>query len=132
MLKKYFSIKIKKWSSGYRLMLLLLQQPWCWERLKARGEGDDRGWGGWMASLTQWTWVWASSRSWWWTGRPGVLHSRGSQRVGHDWETELNWTEYLMIFFLFFKSGHSLFISSGKRNIFWLQFCIMLLFQLSF
>ena len=58
------------------------------ERLKAGGEGDYRGWDGWMASLTWWTWVWASSRSWWWTGEPGVLQSMGSQRVGHDWMTE--------------------------------------------
>ena len=65
------------------------KRPWCWERLKAGGEGDDRGWGSWMASLTQWTWVWASSGSWWWTGRPGMLKSMGSQRVGHDWVTEL-------------------------------------------
>ena len=63
------------------------------ERLKAGGEGDDRGWDGWMASLTQWAWVWVSSGSWWWTGRPGVLRFMGSQRVGHDWATELNWTE---------------------------------------
>ena len=56
-----------------------------------RGEGDDRGWVGWMASLTQWTWVWVNSGSWWWTGRPGVLWFMGSQRVGHDWATELNW-----------------------------------------
>ena len=66
------------------------KRPWCWERLKA-GEGDDRGWDGWMASPTQWTWVWASSGSWWWTGKPGVLQSMGSQRVGHHWVTELNW-----------------------------------------
>ena len=65
------------------------KRPWCWERLRAGGEGDDRGWDGWMASLTWWTWVWASSRSWWWTGKPGVLQSMGSQRVGHDWVTEL-------------------------------------------
>ena len=55
--------------------------------------GDDRGWDGWMASLSQWTWVWVNSGSWWWTGRPGVLWFMGSQRVGHDWVTELNWTE---------------------------------------
>ena len=66
---------------------------WCWERLRAGGEGDDRGWDGWMASPTQWTWVWVNSRSWWWTGRPHVLWFMGSQRVGHDWATELNWTE---------------------------------------
>ena len=57
------------------------------------GEGDDRGWDGWMASPTRWTWVWVNSRSWWWTGRPGMLWFMGSQRVGHNWETELNWTE---------------------------------------
>ena len=64
------------------------------ERLKAGGEGDNRGWDGWMASWTQWTWVWVNSRSWWWTERPGVLQSMGSQRVRHDWATELNWTSY--------------------------------------
>ena len=63
---------------------------WCWEGLGAGGEGDDRGWDGWMASLTRWTWVWVNSRSWCWTGRPGVLRFMGSQRVGHDWVTELN------------------------------------------
>ena len=64
---------------------------WCWEGLGAGGEGDDRGWDGWMASLTRWTWVWVNSGSWWWTGRPGVLWFMGLQRVGHDWATELNW-----------------------------------------
>ena len=67
-----------------------LKRPWCWERLKAGGEGDDRGGDGWMASLTRWTGVWVNSRRWWWTGRPGVLQSMGSQQVGHDWATELN------------------------------------------
>ena len=61
-------------------------------RIGAGGEGDNRGWDGWMASLTRWTWVWVNSRSWWWTGRPGVLRFMGSQRVGHHWATELNWT----------------------------------------
>ena len=76
----------KSWLIGKRL--------WCWEGLGAVGEGDDWGWDGWMASLTRWTWVWVNSGSWWWTGRPGVLRFMGSQRVGHDWATELNWTEY--------------------------------------
>ena len=58
----------------------------------AGGEGDDRGWDGWMASWTGWTWVWVNSGSWWWTERPGMLRFMGSQRVGHDWVTELNWT----------------------------------------
>ena len=66
-------------------------RPWCWERLKGAGEGDNRGWDGWMASLTRWTWVWASFGSWWRTGKPGVLQSMESQRVRHDWVTELNW-----------------------------------------
>ena len=68
-----------------------LKRLWCWERLRAGGEGDNRGWDGWMASPTQWTWVWVNSGSWWWTGRPGVLRFMGSQRVEHDWATELNW-----------------------------------------
>ena len=82
---------------------LIGKRPWCWERLKTGGEGDDRGgegddrgWDGWhhqrIASPTRWTWVWASSGSWWWTGKPGVLQSMGSQRIRHDWVTELNWT----------------------------------------
>ena len=62
---------------------------WCWERLKGGGKGDDRGWDGWMASPTEWTWVWASSGSWWWTGKPSVLQSMGLQRVRHDCVTEL-------------------------------------------
>ena len=66
------------------------KRPWCWERLGAGGEGDDRGWDGWMASLTRWTWVWVNSESWWWTGGPGVLRFMGlqSQTRLSDW-TEL-------------------------------------------
>ena len=67
------------------------KRPWCWEGLRAEGEGDDRGWDGGMASPIQWTWVWVDSRSCWWTGRTGVLLFMGSQRVGCDWVTELNW-----------------------------------------
>ena len=66
---------------------------WCWERLKVGGEGDNRGWDGWMAAPTQRTWVWVNCRSWGWTGRPVVLRSMGSQRVGYDWMAELNWTD---------------------------------------
>ena len=81
---------------------------WCWEGLGAGGKGDDRGWDGWMASPTRWTWVWVNSGSWWWTGRPGMLRFMGSQRVGHDWVTELNWnikdlltwTKYFMMFWI--------------------------------
>ena len=81
-----------------RLMLKLKLQyfghlMWCWERLKVGGEWDNRGWDGWMSSLTQWTWVWVTSGSWWWPGRPGLPQSMGSQRVGHDWATQVNWTE---------------------------------------
>ena len=65
-------------------------------KLKAGGEGDDRGWDGWMASPTQWSWVWIISGSWWWTGRPGVLRFMGLQRVRHDWVTELNWTDLVV------------------------------------
>ena len=79
-----------------------LKSSWCWERLRAGGEGDDSGWDGWMASLTQWTWVWVNSGSWWWTGRPGVLQSKGLQRVGHNWVTELNWK----VMFCFLTDHH--------------------------
>ena len=90
------------------------KRPWCWERLKAGGKGDDRGWDGWLASLTWWTWVWVNSGSWWWTGKPGVLQSTGSQRVRHNWVTELNWTD-------------SYFICSKKwRNLkFWKSKCYL-------
>ena len=81
-----------------------LEQPWFWERLKAGGEGNDRGWDAWMASLTHRTWVWASSRRWWRTGKPGVLQSLGSQRVRQDWATEEQQQEagrFLLWWFLF-------------------------------
>ena len=68
------------------------ERLWCREGLGAGGEGEDRGWDGWMASPTLWMWVWMNSGSWWWTGRPGMLQFMGSQRVGHNWATELNWT----------------------------------------
>ena len=68
------------------------KRPWCWERLKSGEEGDDGGWDGWMASLTQWTWVWVSSRCCWWTGKPGVLQFMRLKRVRHNWVTEMNWT----------------------------------------
>ena len=71
------------------------KRPWCWERLRAGGEGDNRGWDGWMASLSRWMWVWVDSRCWCWTGRPGMLQFVGLQRFGHDWATELNWTELM-------------------------------------
>ena len=73
------------WPPDAKNWLTHLKRPWCWETLKAGG------WDGWMASLIQWTRVWASSRSWWWTRNPGVLQSMRSQRVGHNWATELDW-----------------------------------------
>ena len=89
---QYFGYLIRKTDSWKR--------PWCWKRLKV-GEGDDRGWwDGWMASPTRWTWVWVNSGSWWWTGKPGILQSMGSQRVRHDWASELNWTDEVLLMFL--------------------------------
>ena len=78
-----------------------LKRPWCWERLRAGGEGDDRGWDGWMASPNQWTWAWVNSGSWWWMGRPGVLRFMGSQSDTTEW---LNWTEYV-------SENHQLFLA---------------------
>ena len=75
------------------------KRPWCWETLKVGGEGDDRGWDGWMVSPTQWTWVWVDSGNWWWTGRPGMLRLMGSQTVRHNWVTELNWSEIIITFY---------------------------------
>ena len=90
--------------------LIHWKRLWCWEGLGAGGEGDNRGWDGWMASLTRWTWVWVNSWSWWWTWRPGMLQFMGSQSVGHNWATELNWTEPTPVF-LGFPCG-----SAGKES----------------
>ena len=90
-------LKLKLQSFGHLMQRLShWKRPWCWERLKAGGEGDDRGWDGWMTSPTQWTWVWVGSGNCQWTGRPGVLRFMGSQRVGHNSATGLNWTELNM------------------------------------
>ena len=103
--KSLFSLSVKEyptdgcwsWKSStlatWCKELTHLKRSWRWERLRAGGGGDNRGWDGWMASPTQWTWVWVNSGSWWWTGKPGVLWFMGSQRVRHDWATELNWTD---------------------------------------
>ena len=80
------------WLPGTKSQLIW-KSPWCWERLRAGGEGDDRGWDGWMAPLTQWTWIWASSGRCWRTGRPVVLQSRGWQRVRHNLTTEQGYLE---------------------------------------
>ena len=75
------------WSWSFNALATWCEEPthwkrlWCWERLRTGGEGDDRGWDGWMASLTRWTWVWASSGSWWWTGKPGMLQSMGHKEL---------------------------------------------------
>ena len=95
------------------------KRPWCWKRLKAGGEGDNRGWDGWMASPTQWTGVWVNSGSWWWTGRPGVLQYMGSQsrtRLG-DW-TELHWSccSELEITHSVNTMAHLLFWPSNKAD----------------
>ena len=81
------------WENVQSMFILLLSFLWIVDSLEKALmlEGDDRGWDGWMASLALWTWVWVDSGSWWWTGRPGVLRFTGSQRVGHNWATELNW-----------------------------------------
>ena len=102
---------------------------WCWQRLKAGGEGDDRGWDCWTASLTWWTWVWVNSGSWWSTGRPGMLQVMGLERVRHNWVTELNSTEWiskveLMIVWTFLK-GKICYMKIGlnKEIMVWLQNC---------
>ena len=73
------------------------KRPWCWERLKVGGQREDRGWDEWMVSLTWWTWVWASSGSWWWSGNPGMLESMGLQGVEHNWVAELNWSDLIYL-----------------------------------
>ena len=80
-----------------------------------RRRRDDRGWDGWMASRTRWTWVWVNSGSWWWSGRPGMLRFMGSQRVRHDWATELNWN---VIHYLWFYSP-SLLCCKTKNALLW-------------
>ena len=84
-----------------------LERPRCWERLRAGEEGDDRGWDGWMASLTQWTWVWVDSGSWWWTGRPGMLWFMGLHRLRHDWASELS-DASIKTFFVFYTASKML------------------------
>ena len=89
-------LKLKLQSFGHLMWRAnLFERPWCWERLRAGGEGDDRGWNGWMASLTQWTWVWVDTSSWWWTWRAGMLWFMGLQKAGHGWVTEPNWTSLM-------------------------------------
>ena len=99
------------------------KRPWCWEGLGAGGEGDARGWDGWMASPTLWTWVLVDSGSWWWTRRPGVLRFMGSWRVRHDWVTELKWNalkhilKHLLSLFLFISTIELLQIFFSSLSI---------------
>ena len=108
--------EVKNWLIG--------KKPWCWERWKGVGEGDDRGWDGWMASPTQWTWVWVNCRSRWWTRKPGVLQSMGSQRVRHNWLTKLNCTELVTPWTAECQAPSSSTISrvcSNSLTLSWLQ-----------
>ena len=95
----------KSWLTG---------KDWCWERLKAGGEGEGRRWDGWMASPTQWTWVRVNSGSWWWTGKPGVLQSMGLQRIGHDWATELNLLPESLD--CYYRSWHHIYYTASKEK----------------
>ena len=90
---------------------LIGKDPDSGKYTRQSGKGIDRGWDGWMTSLTQWTWVWVSSGSWWWTGRPGLLQSMGSQRVGCDWVTELNWTDDWLQHFMARAIFHNIKVS---------------------
>ena len=93
------------------------KRPWFWERLKTEGEGDNRAWGGGMVLPTWWAWVWASSRSWWWTGKPGVLQSMGLQRVRHYWVTELNGVKQVHRRQMTFEK-----VRQSFKNWFWIWF----------
>ena len=102
---QYFGHLMRRTASLEKTLML--------ERLKAGGEGDDRRWDGWVASPTQWTWVWVNSRSWLWTGSPGVLQSMGLQRVRHTWAFELNW--FYFMFMMYLKHIVTIFVLE-KRN----------------
>ena len=109
-------LKLKLQYFGYLTWRVdLLEKTLMLGETGAGGEGDDRGWDGWMASPTWWAWDWVNSGSLWWTGRPGVLWFMGSQRVGHDWATELNWTEYSIV-----SMYHIFFLqASTDRHLGW-------------
>ena len=100
-------LKLKLQCSGHLMRRVdSLERPWCWEGLGAGGKGDNRGWGGWMASLTRQRWVWVNSRRWWWTGRPGALQSWGHKEL--DTTEWLNWTKWFWSHLL----HYSLYIDS--------------------
>ena len=126
-MKSVLNIHWKDWCWNSNTLATWCEKPthwkrlWCWEGLGARGEGNDKGWDGWMASLTRWTWVWVNSGSWWWTGRPGVLWFMGSQRVRHDWVIwSLIWSEWPNGFpyFLQFKPEFC-----NKEHMIWATMC---------
>ena len=94
------------------------KRPWCLKRLRAGGEGDDKGWDAWIASPTQWTWLWVYSRSWWWTGRPSMLWFIRLQRVRHDWVTELNWTDLNIVKAIYDKSTAKITLNVEKLKAF--------------
>ena len=132
----YLMLKLKLQYFGHHAKSWLIGKDWCWEGLGAGGEGDNRGWDGWMASLTWWTWVWVNSGSWWWTGRAGVLQFMGSQRVGHDWATELKWLNWNKILLtIWLKCVFSIYITSIPLPLkrFWtLSLFNRFLFELDF
>ena len=113
-------LKLKLQNFGYLMWRVdSLEKTWCWEGLGEGGEGDDRGWDGWMASPTQWTCVWVNSGSLWWPGRPGVLWFMGSQRVGHNWVTELtDWSEYYGIMWYKLLRIISVYFTFSNKNFF--------------
>ena len=115
----------KNWCWSSNTFVTWCEEPthwkryWCWERLKAK-EGGDRGWDGWMASLTQWTWVWANSGRQWWIGKPRVLQSMGLQRVGHDWENNNIFCYFMCLSgLILWNKWTSLFFNNQSICLFW-------------
>ena len=106
---KYFGHLMGRTDSSEKTMMM-------GKIMKAGGEGDNRGWDNWMASQTQWTWVWASFRSWWWTRKPGVLQSMGLQRVGHNWKPELNWLFKMLVKLKFNHAIAQIFCVYGYKT----------------
>ena len=136
-MRSVLSVHCKDWCWGWNSNTLAMsceelthwKKPQCWEGLGAGGEGDDRGWDGWMASPTRWTCVWVNSGSWWWIGRPGMPRFMGSQRVGHDWATELKWdfispgSKILILYFLLpklFGLFYMYYTYKGKASLLYL------------
>ena len=106
---QYFGHLMRRTDSLEKTMIL--------GKTETGGKGNDRGWDGWMASQTQWTWVWVVSRIWWWTGKPGVLQPMGWQRVGHDWATELIWTQLILVCVWFTCKCVHMYIDRFEKNV---------------